>query len=131
GDWSQLQGVLVGYANLGLHSGSTAPVEVAPPPAPGAAAASPGILPDDMAEQLARLIENTLPGLGEDDARVHELAAQLTQFLRQPAPPVSTLVLMLNNFSYRLSFATEDQASIRAGLLALLRMVFENIAVLS
>ncbi len=131
GDWSQLQGVLVGYANLGLHSGSTAPVEVAPPAGPATAAAPAGILPDDMAEQLARLIENTLPALGEDDARVHELAAQLTQFLRQPAPPISTLVLMLNNFSYRVSFATEDQASIRSGLLTLLQMVFENIAVLS
>ena len=53
---------------------------------------------------------------------MHELAAQLTQFLRQPAPPVSTLVLMLNNFSYRVSFATEDQASIRAGLLTLLQI---------
>ncbi|AVS80688.1 GGDEF domain-containing protein [Paracidovorax avenae] len=131
GDWSQLQGVLVGYANLGLHAGGATPVETAPAQLTGAPAGAATVLPEDMAEQLARLVDNTLPALGEDDARVHELAAQLTQFLRQPAPPVSTLALMLNNFSYRLSFATEDQAAIRSGLLALLHMVFENIAVLS
>ncbi|MNV21664.1 Diguanylate cyclase DosC [compost metagenome] len=38
---------------------------------------------------------------------------------------------MLGNFTYRLSFATEDQAAIRSSLLELLHMVFENIAVLS
>lgn len=126
GDWSALQGVLVAYANLGLNP--AAGPAAAEPQSPAGAASH---LPDDLAEQLARLVDNTLPALGEDDARVHELAAQLTQFLRQPSPPVSTLQLMLNNFSYRLSFATEDQAAIRASLLALLHMVFENIAALS
>ncbi|GAD24239.1 diguanylate cyclase [Acidovorax sp. MR-S7] len=120
-DWAALQNVLVGYANLGL--------------APVAAAAAPETasthLPAQFAEHLARLVDNTLPALGEDDARVHEMAAQLTQFLRQPAPPVSTAELLLNNFGYRLSFAAEDQAAIRAGLLRLLHMVFENIAALS
>lgn len=114
----------MGYANLGLASVA----------APAAAAAEPSAathLPEELTEQLARLIDNTLPALGEDDARVHELAAQLTNFLRQPSPPVSTFGLMLNNFSYRLSFATEDQAAIRASLLELLHMLFENIAVLS
>jgi hypothetical protein len=38
---------------------------------------------------------------------------------------------MLGNFTYRLSFATEDQAAIRASLLQLLHMMFENIAALS
>ncbi|MDA8457374.1 diguanylate cyclase [Acidovorax sp. GBBC 3334] len=128
-DWAQLQSVFVGYANLGLHA---APAESAAAAVPVAtAAASPALIPNDVAEQLVRLVDNTLPALGEDDARVHELAAQLTQFLRQPSPPASTLALMLNNFSYRLSFATEDQAAIRTGLLTLLHMVFENIAVLS
>ena len=122
-DWSALQGVLVGYANLGLNPAT------AEPAAPETVAVT--ILPDDLAELLARLIDNTLPALGEDDARVHEMAQQLTQLLREPAPPVSTVQLMLNNFTYRLSFATEDQATIRASLLHLLHMVFENIAALS
>ena len=51
--------------------------------------------------------------------------------LREPDPPLSTVQLMLSNFTYRLSFATEDQAAIRASLLQLLHMIFENIAVLS
>ncbi|WCM91990.1 diguanylate cyclase [Acidovorax sp. NCPPB 2350] len=130
-DWTQMQGVLVGYANLGLHAASAPPVETAAADAPPATAGNTTHVSNEVAEQLVRLVENTLPALGEDDARVHELAGQLTQFLRQPTPPASTLVLMLNNFSYRLSFATEDQAAIRAGLLTLLQMVFENIAVLS
>ena len=123
-DWSALQSVLVGYANLGLS-----PVAAAPVAAPEVAAS--GVLPPDFAELLARLIDNTLPALGEDDARVHDMAGQLTGFLREPAPPLSTVQLMLGNFTYRLSFATEDQAAIRASLLQLLHMVFENIAVLS
>ncbi|MCZ8094468.1 MAG: GGDEF domain-containing protein [Acidovorax sp.] len=123
-DWSALQSVLVGYANLGLS-----PVAAAPIAAPEGAAS--GVLPPDFAELLARLIDNTLPALGEDDARVHDMAGQLTGFLREPAPPLSTVQLMLGNFTYRLSFATEDQAAIRASLLQLLHMVFENIAVLS
>ena len=32
--------------------------------------ASPGVLPDEFAQMLARLIDNTMPALGEDDARV-------------------------------------------------------------
>jgi diguanylate cyclase len=128
-DWTSLQSVLVGYANLGLNpaTAASAPVE----PAPGPAAAPPGILPDEFAQMLARLIDNTLPALGEDDARVIDMAQQLITFLKEPAPPISTVQLMLGNFTYRLSFATEEQASIRASLLELLHMVFENIAVLS
>ena len=48
------------------------------------------------------------------------MAQQLITFLREPAPLVTTAQRMLGNFSYRLSFATEEQASIRASLLELL-----------
>lgn len=133
-DWAAMQGVLVGYANLGLTgtaSASTTASAHASLPESHASAAATAHLPDELAEQLVRLVDTLMPALGEDDARVHELAAQLIQFLKQPSPPASTLQLMLNNFSYRLSFATEDQAAIRTSLLALLQMVFENIAALS
>lgn len=122
-DWSALQSVMVGYANLGLSPVAATPV--------AAEATAVHILPPEFAEMLARLIDNTLPALGEDDARVHDMATQLITFLREPAPPLSTVQLMLGNFTYRLSFATEDQAAIRSSLLQLLHMVFENIAVLS
>ena len=127
-DWTSLQSVLVGYANLGLSPAAAAPVETA---ASTTAPGNPGVLPDEFAQMLARLIDNTLPALGEDDARVIEMAQKLIAFLKEPAPPISTVQLMLGNFTYRLSFATEDQAAIRSSLLELLHMVFENIAVLS
>lgn len=129
-DWTSLQSVLVGYANLGLNpaAAAAAPIETI---ADAASSSALGVLPDEFAQILARLIDNTMPALGEDDARVIEMAQQLITFLKEPAPPVSTVQLMLGNFTYRLSFATEEQAAIRSGLLELLHMLFENIAVLS
>ena len=122
-DWTSLQSVMVGYANLGLNPATAEPV--------AAETTALTILPEDLAELLARLIDNTLPALGEDDARVIEMAQKLIAFLKEPAPPISTVQLMLGNFTYRLSFATEDQAAIHTSLLELLHMIFENIAVLS
>ena len=136
-DWLAMQSVLVGYAKLG----ASAPVEVsgadAQPPGtptttpPVLAARTPTTVTPELAEQLARLVEHTLHGLSSDDARVHLLGEQLIKFLRQPTPAISTLKIMLTNFSFRLSFAAEDQASVRAMLLELLHMVFGNIAALS
>ncbi len=125
-DWSALQSVLVGYANLGLNPASaSASFDLAGTPTPLSC------LPDALAEQMARVVENTLTALESDDAQVHILGNQLVQFLRQPSPPASTLQPMLGNFSYQLAFATEDQAAIRGMLLQLLHMVFQNIAALS
>ena len=125
-DWSALQSVLVGYANLGLNGASAGTaIELADTPAPAAC------LPEDLAEQIARVVENTLTALDGDDAKVHILGDQVVQFLRQPSPAAGTLQPMLGNFSYRLAFATEDQAAIRNTLLKLLHMVFQNIAALS
>ena len=125
-NWTALQSVLVGYANLGLT-----PMAASSPAEPSQAPKPLLILPDELSEQLARVIENTLTALDEDDARVHLLGHQLVQFLRRLAAPASTLQLMLGNFNYRLSFATEEQAAIRSLLLELLHMVFQNIAALS
>ncbi len=124
-DWTSLQSVMVGYANLGLNSTTAKPIETADSPN------ALGTLPPEFSETLARLIDHTLPALGEDDARVLDMAKQLITFLREPTPPLATAQHMLGNFAYRVSFATEDQAAIRTTLLELLHMVFENIAVLS
>ncbi len=125
-DWTSLQSVMVGYANLGLHpAAASAPVETI------TASSALGELPPGLAETLARLIDNTLPALGDDDARVLGLGQQLVAFLREPAPSVAETQTLLGNFTYRLSFASEDQSAIRTLLLELLHMVFENIAVLS
>ena len=125
-DWTALQSVLVAYANLGLK-----PTEALPASAPTAAVAPAAALPQLLAEQLARLLEQVLPLLDSGDDRIHLLGQELVQFLRLPAPSATVLERLLGNFSYRLSFASEDQASIRALLLELLRMVFENMAALS
>ena len=127
-DWTSLQSVLVGYANLGLSPTAMPPAETAAA-TPGGTAAS--TLPEEFAQGLARLVDNILPALGEDDARVIDMARQLVAFLKDPAPPIATAQRMLGNFTYRLSFTAEDQAAIRTSLLELLHMVFENIAVLS
>ena len=128
-DWTSLQSVMVGYANLGLHpTTASKPIETADS---AAAQATLGALPPEFSETLARLIDHTLPALGDDDARVVDMAQQLISFLREPTPPLATAQHMLGNFAYRVSFATEDQAAIRSTLLQLLHMVFENIAVLS
>ncbi|MFY3383954.1 GGDEF domain-containing protein [Paracidovorax sp. MALMAid1276] len=126
-DWTALQSVMVGYANLGLNPAASASKPIETADSPNAL----GVLPPEFSEALARLIDNTLPALGEDDARVLDMAKQLLTFLREPTPAVATAQQLLGNFAYRASFATEDQAAIRATLLELLHMVFENIAVLS
>lgn len=123
-DWAAVQNVLIGYAKLGFNTTD-------PHAGEARAVAAPVILPDELAEQLARLIENTTAALNSDDARLHLQSTQLLHFLRQPAPPASTLQLMLSNFNYRVSFAAEDQAAICTTLLELLHMVFENIVALS
>ena len=138
-DWMALQSVVVGYAKLGAST----PIEIDEPGArtpgtptestapPSLVAKTPTTVPQELAEQLARLVEHTLHGMSSDDARIHLLGEQLIKFLRQPTPAISTLKIMLTNFSFRLSFAAEDQASVRAMLLELLHMVFGNIAALS
>lgn len=120
-DWSGLQAVMVGYAKLGLDAGAAAETAGTAPTA---------VLPDALAEQIARVVENILVGMGSEDLRVLQLGQQLQEFLRSPAPPASTAQLMLANFSFRLSFATEEQAAVRGLLLELLHLVFQNMAVL-
>lgn len=121
-DWMALQNTFVGYATLGLSPVSTT---VADKPADR------NTLNTVFAEHLARLIDNVTATVGEDDTRVQELGKELIAWLRQPMPELAESEKLLSNFSYRLSFAVEDQSAIRAALLMLLHMVFDNVAVLS
>ncbi len=126
-DWIALQSVLVAYANLGLKPAAVPLEGTLAQTSPQAFKA----LPKSLAEPLARLLEQVLPMLDSSDTRVHLLGQELVNFLRLSAPSVNTLESLLGNFSYRLSFASEDQSAIRSLLLELLRMVFENMAALS
>ena len=121
-DWTALQNTLVGYATLGLKPVSAEMADSVP---------MPRTLNTVFAEHLARLVDNILPAVGEDDDRMQALGQELIAWLRQPMPALAETEKLLSNFSYRLSFAAEDQAAIRSGLLMLLQLVFENIAVLS
>jgi len=85
----------------------------------------------DFLKQIGRLIEFMQPALGSDDERFTQQTATLLKAIRQPNSDISTIKLMLVNYSDRLSFTAEDQAEIKKTLLKLLHLVFENIAELS
>ncbi len=122
--WSLLQSTLVGYAKLGLQGTAVAaPAPQEEPPSGG--------LPPRLAEMLARLVENALTAVGEDDTRLLEMGRGLVAELRGPGPQATAVEGLLADLGHRLSFAAQDQAAVRASLLALLRLVFENIASLS
>jgi diguanylate cyclase len=55
----------------------------------------------------------------------------VVQALRQPQPALAELKVLLANFGFRLSFATEAQTAVRSALLQALHELFRNIAVLS
>jgi diguanylate cyclase len=130
-DWEGVQNALVGYASFGA-SGSTAGNRKSAAAGDGARAAGAApALTGEFLEQLARLIENTLPALGADDSRFSEQATLLLKTIREPASEISAVRTMLGNFSHRLSFAAEDQAEIRSTLLKLLHQIIGNIGELS
>lgn len=76
---------------------------------------------------LALLIENMLPALGNDDARFSGQVAEFLHVLRDPVEDVPDLEVLLANFSRRVAIAAEDQGEIRAMLLRLLQLIIENI----
>ncbi len=122
-NWQGVQNALIGYAGFALPGGipsETAPEAVAP------VASIPAFTAEFM-EQIARLIEYSLPALGNDDARFQEQVEKLLQSLRDPAADVIVIKTLLANFSHRLSFAAEDQAEIKGTLLKLLHLIIENI----
>src|SRR5450830_313188 len=121
-NWVGLQAALVGLA--------TQPLVSTPAHLPDKPAVTDELMAE-LREQIARLIENTLPMLGQDDPRLKEQAEQLLNFARQPAADVATLKLMLGNLSFKVSFAAEDQMAIKSALLELLHLLFVNIGELT
>ncbi len=81
--------------------------------------------------QIARMIEHTLPALGQDDERFLEQTHILLKALRLPNADAFAVKQMLANYGHRLSFAAEDQAEIKNMLLRLLHLIIENISHLS
>lgn len=90
-------------------------------------------LTQDFFEQIARLVEHSLPALGRDDERFTQQARDLLMALRQPGASSSAVrvKLLLGNFGHRVSFAAEEQVEVRATLLKLLHLIIENIGKLA
>ncbi len=124
-DWAAMQAVLVGYAKLGM-SGAASPEQE-----PDQPVAIQAVLAPEVAEPMARLVETALAAISNQDERLQLLGEQALELLRSPMPTSSALKMALGNFCFRLSFAAEEQTGMRSLLLALLQLVFENMAALS
>lgn len=117
GTWEAVQKFLVGIcASSADAKTASAPSVVTPLPKGGV----------DILEPVARLIENALPALGEEDERFSKQIDELLQTIRAPGADLARVRSMLGNVSHRLSFAAEDQAEIKATLLKLVQLTIEN-----
>ena len=125
--WERVQTALIGFAGFGMVAPAAPSSRTAPLAADGPAGAAASVSTPEFLSQVARLIDSALPALGTDDARFLSQAADMVRALRQPGEDVLAVKAMLGNFAHRLSFAAEDQAEIRAALLRLLQLVFENV----
>ncbi len=132
--WDGVKSALVGYGAFSPavgseDSGSGGGASVVP--LPDASMEQAPALTQEFFAQIARLIEYAQPALGNDDERFVDITRQLVQALRKSDTDAVAAKTMLANYSHRLSFAAEDQAEIRNGLLKLLHLVFSNIGELS
>lgn len=124
-NWGDVQRALVAYLDLQA------------PPAGGNSNGSvvmtrdEEVLPRELMEQMARIVEFALPAVGNDDAKLLEKAQQLTDYLRLGDQYLPALRKLLADFAFRLSFAAEEQRLVKNGLLNLLRLVWDKIATLS
>jgi diguanylate cyclase len=121
-DWKALQSAITDYAQLDL---GIMPINAVAAPAPAQAVIA--TLPESLAQQLSRMVQATMVVLGDEDQRMHALSDQLVSFLNTAPPPLATVEQMLHNYSYRLSFTSQDQAQRRHAIHALLRMVGQHI----
>ena len=131
-NWQGVQNALLAYLGL-VGTGTAAGVDAmaATGPAPLSAPAGAPALTPEFFDQIARLIENIRPALGEQDARFQEQTQSLVLSLRDPAADAFRVKAALVDFSHRVSFAAEDQSEIRLTLLKLLQLIIENIGELS
>ncbi|HOZ63597.1 MAG TPA: GGDEF domain-containing protein [Burkholderiaceae bacterium] len=126
--WAGVQNALVAYLGFSVPTPSTMP---APLSAMGSPPLATPALTADFLEQIARLIEHGQPALGTDDARFAEQTQAVLKALRQPDADLVATKMLLANYSHRVSFTAEDQAEIKANLLRLLHLIFQNIGELS
>lgn len=135
-NWDGVKSALLAYAGFTPPAG---PQDVAMPATPAAAAPAPALVPGISApaltaeffEQIARLLDYARPALGTDDERFNQQTQDVLTALRRPGADALEVKRLLADFGHRLSFAAEEQVEVRAGLLKLLHLIFENIGELS
>lgn len=128
-NWHGIQQAILAYAHMDDVKSALQPTGDAQPPAMPHML---DVLPPELAEQLARVLDHILPMLAEEaDQRIHDLTDQLVNFLRVSPPPLQDLLHMLQNYAYRLSFATEDQAQRRRAIQGMLQTAVTHTAELN
>lgn len=124
GSWQGIETALVAFCKL--HAASQ---DAAVSPAPESAETPPEA--SQFLAKLAQMIENMLPALEGDDAGFSSQVTGLLQTLRDPTVDLHRAQADLTNFSYRLTYAAEEQAEIKHTLLKLLHLIIENISKLT
>lgn len=138
-NWDGVKSALLAYAGFTPPAG---PQDATMPVTPSAAVSAPALVPGvsvvsapaltaEFFEQIARLLDYARPALGTDDERFNQQTQDVLKALRQPGADAVEVKRLLADFGHRLSFAAEEQVEVRAGLLKLLHLIFENIGELS
>ncbi len=140
-NWDGVKSALLAYGGftppaLAQDTATTSPLATTPSgSSPSESAVTPVVsapaLTAEFFEQIARLIDYARPALGTDDERFNQQTQDLLKALRQPGADAFQVKRLLADFGHRLSFAAEEQVEVRAGLLKLLHLIFENIGELS
>jgi len=124
GSWQGIETALVEFCKL--HAASQDAVVT---PAPALTEAP--FEANQFLAKLAQMIENMLPALESDDAGFSSQVKGLLQTLRDPTVDLHRAQADLADFSYRLTYAAEEQAEIKHTLLKLLHLFIENISKLT
>lgn len=82
-------------------------------------------------EQIAALITHAVRVGGADETPLVELGREVCDALRRPLEHADALCSRLANFNFQFRFVADEQTAIRAVLLELLHVIFENISELN
>jgi diguanylate cyclase len=106
------------------------PPQEASSTSPAAARALSAKLNDELQQLIAQLLENNISILLSETPDLASEANQLAIDVRAARSPkdIAEFTARMKKFSYRLQFATEDQAEMRTMLLHLLRLIVDNIS---
>lgn len=84
---------------------------------------------NELREMLARVLEEPLHALLHDAPELSEQSLQMARTVRAAMHErqVNDMMSQLKQFSYRVSYAAEDQAELKAELVGILQLLIQNI----